>query len=116
MSSPWSTKSIPNYAVALAGFILVAALGGAVLFVVLLWRDSMKVSSFYRSKAINLTATVEGLKELSYTDPITGVPNSKARQTELVRSAERARRCLIMLDLKNFGHVNERHDHSFGDE
>jgi GGDEF domain-containing protein len=63
---------------------------------------------------------ISRLEGLARTDPLTGVPNRRVWEDELLRELERARRtgtgvCLAMIDLDNFKAYNDRHGHQAGD-
>jgi diguanylate cyclase (GGDEF)-like protein len=60
------------------------------------------------------------VRELSYTDDLTGLPNRRAWTIELARRIERARRdgtvlSVAMLDLDRFKLFNDNHGHPAGD-
>jgi hypothetical protein len=115
-SDAWTDVKVPLYGVVLI-WGSIAVLFGLVLMVILIMlRDSMSTSSFYRSKAINLGAAVTGLEELAFTDPITGLPNSNALELEIERTKDRPRRCLILIDLQDFRSINNKYNHWCGDE
>jgi diguanylate cyclase (GGDEF)-like protein len=60
------------------------------------------------------------LRELSHTDPLTGLYNRRYLMTSLDQEMERTRRTglptgLIMLDLDHFKRLNDTYGHHFGD-
>lgn len=63
---------------------------------------------------------VEQLRSAAGTDPLTGVANRRAWETEAARHFSRARRtgeplCVALLDLDDFKQVNDRDGHGAGD-
>ena len=63
----------------------------------------------------------EELKEISITDPLTGLLNRRYFQERLLEEIERCKRhglpvCLIMVDIDDFKQVNDRYGHLKGDE
>jgi GGDEF domain-containing protein len=116
VSERWTSDRLPLWVFALVVVALLVLLGIPAVVMSLLLRDSMQTASYFRSKASHLEDAVRGLESLAYNDPITGIPNSNALRRELERSANHPRRCLILLDLKDFGAVNKRFDHWAGDE
>lgn len=95
---------------------LVLLLGLPLVVILVLYRDSSRTASFYRSKAKDLDDAVSELERLAYTDSITGIPNSRALEEELKRTSDTDERCLIFLDLRNFGSINKHFSHWAGDE
>jgi GGDEF domain-containing protein len=116
VSERWTSVRVPLWVFALVAAALLVLLGIPAVIMSLLLRDSMQTASYFRSKASHLEDAVRGLESLAYNDPITGIPNSNALRREVERSANQPRRCLILLDLKDFGTVNKRFDHWAGDE
>lgn len=116
ISDTWTSTGIPFYAIVGACLVLTLLLGVPLILALISWRDSLNIISIYRSKALNLQAMVAGLEELAYTDAITGLPNTYFLKNELARTSGRASRCLIMLDLQNFGSINKKYGHWAGDE
>jgi hypothetical protein len=66
--------------------------------------------SYWRSKANRVSA----IEDLAYYDPITGLPSVKGLARDLSNPHEN--RCLIVLDLQDFGRINKEHNHWKGDE
>jgi diguanylate cyclase (GGDEF)-like protein len=63
----------------------------------------------------------EELREISITDPLTGLLNRRYLQERLTEELERSNRhglpiCLIMVDIDDFKQVNDTYGHSKGDE
>lgn len=70
-----------------------------------------------RSKVTNLEKVVAGLEELAFYDPLTGIPNSNFLARLLrQRQVRSGPRCLVLLDLRDFGSINKVHNHWKGDE
>jgi GGDEF domain-containing protein len=64
----------------------------------------------------NLSKVIGQLESLAYYDPITGIPNSNYLKRVLSREANiTSARCLILLDLRNFGAINKTYNHWKGD-
>ena len=117
ISNLWWEFKVPLYLLALIGIPLVFAYGLILLAMVIFLRDDISALSFYKSKSKNLEDTLTWLESIAYTDPITGMPNSRALEREIDSEKEEPRaRCLILLDLKDFGQVNKRFNHWKGDE
>ena len=73
-----------------------------------------------RDRLDELEAEVERLRELALTDPLTGLPNRRAWDTELKRELSRARRtehplCVALIDLDHFKDYNDSHGHPAAD-
>jgi hypothetical protein len=115
-SDKWTSIKVPLYGVVLICGSIAVILGLPLVVSLMLLRDSISNSSFYRSKAINLGAAVAGLEEMAFTDPITGMPNSNALKLEIERTKDKPRRCLIMIDLQDFRSINNKYNHWAGDE
>ena len=111
----WVDVKVPLYGLVLVATPIVVLYTVAVVGLGLLLKDNLGALSFYKSKSKNLEAAVSTLKDLAYHDPITGIPNSNALKQEIERT-EYTARCLILLDLQNFGEINKRHNHWVGDE
>ena len=67
-----------------------------------------------------LTSANRALRELSMSDPLTGLPNRRAVEQVLASEVARVTRgggsaCVVCVDLDGFRSVNERHGHSVGD-
>jgi diguanylate cyclase (GGDEF)-like protein len=63
---------------------------------------------------------LERLERVARTDDLTGLPNRRAWEEELVREIARAQRldsplCVAMLDLDHFKRYNDEHGHQAGD-
>ncbi len=70
--------------------------------------------------AMRRVETLQRLKTVALTDPLTGVPNRRAFDAELERAIARARRSgtplsLAVLDLNEFKALNDRRGHDAGD-
>ncbi len=69
----------------------------------------------------DLHVRAEELKEISITDPMTGLLNRRYFQERLTEEIERTRRhglpiCLIIIDIDDFKQVNDKYGHLIGDE
>ncbi len=69
---------------------------------------------------IHRTALLGSLKATARTDPLTGLPNRRVWDEDLVRELARARRhggelCLAMVDVDRFKAFNDHHGHQAGD-
>lgn len=69
---------------------------------------------------LHLQEECQRLRELSQTDPLTGLYNRRHLTASLGREMERTRRtglptCLIMIDLDHFKRLNDTYGHQFGD-
>ena len=115
ISPNWTAIALPLWQVVLIAAGIVCALGAAVVVLVVLLRSAMANASFYQSKSISLETKVAGLRDLAYTDPITGLPNTNALKRLLEEEAGPAQRCLILLDLRDFGRINREYGHAAGD-
>ena len=61
------------------------------------------------------------LRELSYADPLTKIPNKRAYNEEIKRELVAAKRSktplsLLLIDLDNFKGYNDKHGHERGDD
>src|SRR5271157_4859578 len=91
----WELKA-PLYLLALIGIPLVLAYGLILLAMVILLQDNRRALSFYKSKSKHLEDSLTWLERIAYTDPITGIPNSRALEREIDSDKEERRaRCLI---------------------
>lgn len=111
----WVDITIPLYAVvmgALAFFVLCVFI---IIALTVVLRDALNALSFFRNEAKSLKAVVSKLQDLAYNDPITGIPNSYQLKDEIDKP-QPASRCLILLDLQDFGQINKRFNHWIGDE
>ena len=61
-------------------------------------------------------AQLAHLEKVATTDPLTGLRNRRTFDEDLSRALARGRVCLVMLDLDNLKHTNERLGHAVGDE
>lgn len=73
------------------------------------------------NRLLSLEQECRRLKELSRTDPLTGLYNRRHLYTALEQEMERTRRTglpttLIMLDLDHFKRINDTYGHQLGDE
>jgi hypothetical protein len=96
---------------------VVALVGVAAFAVILMYFETRRVwddRSYWRSETLNLRVVVSQLEYVAFHDPITGLPNTNALNREL--SSPHDNRCLILLDLRNFKSVNDKHHHWKGDE
>lgn len=64
---------------------------------------------------------IDGLCELSSSDPLTGLANRRRFEADLVRELDRVARVgepalLLLLDIDHFKQVNDRHGHAAGDQ
>jgi hypothetical protein len=111
----WFDVRLPLYAVVLVGTGAIVIFASIVVALVVLLKDGLSALSFYKSKSKNLETAVSGLEDLAFCDPITGIPNSNALKREMGKQSQ-SRRCLILLDLQNFGQINKKYNHWKGDE
>ena len=112
----WVDIKFPLYGVVFLVVSIIAVCTFATIAFAFVVRDSLDALSFYRNKAKNLESVVSTLRDLAYTDPITGIANSNKLKEVIECKTEDKARCLVMLDLKNFGEVNKKHNHAIGDE
>lgn len=114
----WWDVRIPLYALTLAAVPLVVLYGLLVVGMGVFLRDELGTLSYYKNKSKSLEVSVKRLEDIAYNDPITGIPNSRALEREIDRGnhAPGVARCLILLDLKDFGQINKRYNHWKGDE
>jgi GGDEF domain-containing protein len=114
----WVAVNVPLYGVAITFALLVAICGVTVVTLALLLKDGLSALSFFKNKSKNLETVVAQLQDLAYNDPITGIPNSYALRGGLMKGSppEHMCRCLILLDLQNFGQINKKFNHWVGDE
>ena len=118
ISSWWVDVKIPLYGLILIALPVVVIFAFVVVVLGLFLKNALDSLSFYKNKAKNLEVAIFRLQDIAYNDPITGIPNSYALDRELKESDEliRSGRCLILLDLQNFGLINKKHNHWVGDE
>jgi diguanylate cyclase (GGDEF)-like protein len=70
-----------------------------------------------RQRNAGLTATFENLRDLAYTDPLTGLVNRRGLEPAFTAlQADCRSLVLAMLDIDHFKQVNDRHSHVVGDE
>ena len=85
-----------------------------------LLRRSGATFAFQPGSVEYLQEVVDGLVALSAVDPLTGLPNRRRLDEELVRHAKLTRRgrmvSLLAVDIDDFKSVNDRHGHSVGDK
>ncbi|MBI4516562.1 MAG: GGDEF domain-containing protein [Deltaproteobacteria bacterium] len=118
ISSSWWQVKVPLFAFAAVATALVLLYGVTVVVLGLLLKDALSTLSFFRNLSKNLKASVSRLEGIAYNDPITGIGNSHALQREILKGNEAGYlgRCLILLDLQNFGEINKKYNHWKGDE
>jgi diguanylate cyclase (GGDEF)-like protein len=78
-------------------------------------RDELEAA---KAKNQHLESVLQELRIAAWYDVLTGVPNSRYLKHLLddeQRSSDETR-CLILLDLENFGEINKKHNHWKGDE
>ena len=112
----WVDVKIPLYAaVFLIMFFLVLCML-ATIVAVLVARDARSGLSYFRNKSKGLEAKISTLRDLAYNDPITGIPNSNKLKQDIEGDERNPARCLVLLDLQNFGEINKKYNHWVGDE
>jgi diguanylate cyclase (GGDEF)-like protein len=106
--------------------------GGRLIGALVLWRTTdqppwtAQETQMVDALAGQLAAAIDhhihyhSLLDASFRDPLTGLLNRRAFDTETLRRfhrAERSNKCaaLLYLDLDNFKHVNDCHGHQVGD-
>ena len=111
----WTDITVPLWipAVVVPGVLILTA--GCVIYMYLRFRQVFRSASYWQRYAANLKAMVYRLENLAYFDPVTGLPNSNALERAL-KSENLDDRCLILMDLRNFGQVNKDYGHWKGDE
>lgn len=112
----WVDVKIPLYALVFTILFVTVLCAFVAIVAVLVARDARSAVSFYKNKAKGLEATISALREMAYTDPITGIPNSNKLKKDIDNKSYEQPRCLILLDLENFGEINKKYNHSIGDE
>ena len=83
--------------------------------------DLVRAQQAVRASQEQLAAALAAEKELSRSDPLTGLPNRRAFYEVALAEADRARRyrhplSLAYLDVDNFKQVNDDYGHDAGDE
>ena len=106
---------LPMWAAVAAAAVLIGLTGAYVTYTYFENRRLWEGISLWRGEAQNLGNIVANLEDLAYYDPITGLPNANALERELSNGSD-GNRCLILLDLRDFGRVNKEHSHWKGDE
>ena len=94
---------------------LLAVVVASAVFMYFETRKVWEGIAYWRGEAANLENIVTNLEDLAYYDPITGLRNANALDRHL-SDGSNENRCLILLDLRNFGSVNKKHSHWKGDE
>jgi GGDEF domain-containing protein len=116
VSQIWTGVSVPLYVIALVGIPVLVIYGILMVVVLLLLKDALGSASYYKHSASNLAKSVSYYQDLAFNDPITGMPNSRGLEREFRQEQHVAHRCLILLDLMNFGQINNKYNHWKGDE
>jgi hypothetical protein len=111
----WVDVKFPLYGVVLIVTAVFVVCAGVSIWLVVVVRTALDSRSFYRNEAKSLKAKVSTLRDMAYTDSITGIPNSN-KLKEDVEKLHDTGRCLVLLDLKNFGEINKKYNHWVGDE
>jgi GGDEF domain-containing protein len=112
----WVDVKIPLYAAVFIIALVVITCALANIVAVLVARDARSALSYYRSKSKGLEAKISTLRDLAYNDPITGIPNSNKLKQDIDADKDKPERCLVLLDLRNFGEINKKYNHWVGDE
>jgi hypothetical protein len=107
--------SLPLWVVVVFVVGLLAVVVASVVFMYFETRKVWEGIAYWRGEAANLENIVSNLEDLAYYDPITGLRNANALDRQL-SGGSNENRCLILLDLRNFGSVNKKHSHWKGDE
>jgi Diguanylate cyclase, GGDEF domain len=108
---------LPVWAVWVVIAFIVALIVVAAACVIFMYFETERVGdsiSYWYIKANNLAVAVSDLEHKAYHDEVTGLRNTRALARELSTGANYDR-CLILLDLRNFGSINKNHDHWKGD-
>ncbi len=79
------------------------------------------VLSAYRAQAERLRTAYELMREIAYTDALTGLPNRRRLYEDLRRLIATAERygqtfCVCLFDLDHFKQLNDQHGHLVGDQ
>jgi len=114
----WTEQKAAIYAFVSGAFLLVLILLAFIVALTLLLKDALAGLSYFKNQSKSLKASAARLEELAHTDAVTGIGNSLALQRALSGEDEGPSpvRCLILLDLQDFGVINKRHNHWMGDE
>jgi diguanylate cyclase (GGDEF)-like protein len=111
----WTKTQVPLWEFVTVGVVLSVLYAAFMVLMYIrqkrIWRDI----STWRWRARSLESMVSNLEDLAYYDPITGLQNANGLEREFA-NAPHDNRCLILLDLKNFGQINKAHGHWRGDE
>ncbi len=80
--------------------------------------DDMNLGLRERNDALRVES--DQIREMSFTDPLTGIANRRSFEEALQRQIERAHRyceplSIVMIDLDHFKTVNDNHGHEAGD-
>ena len=100
---------LPLWVVIVFVVALVGVVASGVIFMYFETKRVWGDISYWRSEAGNLSDMVSHLEDLAFYDAITGLPNANALDRELSRPHDN--RCLILLDLRDFGSVNKQYGH-----
>lgn len=86
--------------------------------ILVLWIAILLVGLFYSANQLRF---IDKLKNMSHTDPLTGLANRRTLEKELNKSIARHQRLeiysgLLFLDLNDFKPINDKYGHDVGDE
>lgn len=112
----WVDIKIPLFATVLTILFIIIVFSIFAISLSLILKQTLDSRSFYRNEARGLKSLVSNLTDLAFNDSITGIPNSNKLKLVIRDMLFDKPRCLILLDLKNFGLINKRHNHWVGDE
>lgn len=112
----WVDVRLPLYGVVIIVTLVVVACAGVSIWLAVAFKTALDARSYYRNEAKSLKAAVSTLQEMAYNDPVTGIPNSNKLKADIDGKRHEKARCLILLDLKNFGEINKKYSHWIGDE
>ena len=107
--------SLPLWTVVVGAVALLVVAAGSVVYMYFETRRVWEGIAYWRGEAANLESIVSNLEDLAYYDPITGLRNANALERHL-KDGSNENRCLILLDLRDFGSVNKKYSHWKGDE
>ncbi len=116
VSRLWTGVNVPLYIIVLVGLPVVVLYGIFAVVILLFLKDALGRASYYKHSTNSLEKSVSYYQSLAFNDPITGIPNSRGLELELRKEHQVIHRCLILLDLINFSHINNKHNHWKGDE